>query len=527
MVSPSVQPGRDLSVAQRISFGFAVVMAAMLVLTTVGISRVDKISDALTSINDVNGVKERYAINFRGSVHDRAIAVRDLTLVPDAELPGVIEHIATLTQAYEHSAKPMYALFDRGVGVSSDERQQLEKIKAAEARALPLLLTVIEKRSAGQIDSARAEVLNEARPAFIAWLASINGFIDMEEALNNDQAQTARAIGVNFQYLMVTLTAFAIVIGSIIAWAIIRNITRALGGEPTDVKRITNAIGEGNLSVPMMIDAGADDSILASLARMQQSLRTVVEEVRQHAEGVSGASAQIASGSQDMANRTEQQASALQVTAASMEQVTVAVRTNAQSAQQASTLAGQTAKDVEKGAGMVQSLVTTMDDISKESGRIADITSVIEGIAFQTNILALNAAVEAARAGEEGKGFAVVASEVRSLAQRSAAAAKEIKELIAKSTERVQQGAVEIHGAAKAMTGILGSVRRVNDIINEIAAASAAQSTDVSRVGEAIAQMDESTMKNAALVEQTAAAATALDEQSTHLKTAVGAFRLR
>jgi methyl-accepting chemotaxis protein len=335
----------------------------------------------------------------------------------------------------------------------------------------------------------------------------------------------ARAVGVNFQYLMLTLTIAAIAIGTTIAFFITRNITQALGGEPAEVNAITNAIGNGNLAVPIPTRQGNENSILASLGRMQISLRKVVDDVRGHADGVSTASAQIAMGSSDMAKRTEQQAVSLQTTALSMEQVTEAVKSNAASAKQASTVATETAIEVEHGTGMVQDIVKTMDSITQESSRISDITAVIEGIAFQTNILALNAAVEAARAGEQGRGFAVVATEVRSLAQRSASAAKEIKELIGKSSARVQQGATEIHSAANAMSGILSSVRRVNSIVNEIADASAEQSRDVAKVGQAIAQMDEGTQQNAALVEQTSAAALSLDEQASELRKAVTTFR--
>ncbi len=514
-----------MSVGRRIAAGFAAVLLALIVLTTIGIVRVNKINEALKVINDVNGVKERYAINFRGSVHDRSIAARDVTLVPDSELPAVIAHIQALEDAYKQSAEPMDAIFNAGSNVSEDERRQLQTIKSAEAKAVPLLHDIITKQRDGDNAGAKREVLEQARPAFVEWLAAVNGFIDMEEAQNKAKAAMARAVGVNFQYLMLTLTIVAIVIGTAIAFSITRNITQALGGEPAEVKAITNAIGDGNLAVPIHVRNGNENSILASLARMQISLRSVVDEVRGRADAVSNASAQIAIGSADMAKRTEQQATALQTTARSMGDVTEAVRSNAASAKQASTVTTETAKEVERGTSMVQDIVKTMDGITAESNRISDITSVIEGIAFQTNILALNAAVEAARAGEQGRGFAVVATEVRSLAQRSASAAKEIKELIGKSSVRVQQGAAEIHGAASAMSDILRSVRRVNNIVNEIADASAEQSRNVVNVGDAIALMDEGTQQNAVLVEQTSAAARSLDGQSGELRKAVTAFR--
>ncbi|MGI4983295.1 MAG: methyl-accepting chemotaxis protein [Janthinobacterium lividum] len=515
------------TLASRIATGFAALLLSLVVLTAVGIVQVNKINDRLTTINDVNGVKERYAINFRGSVHDRAIAVRDILLVPASELPTVVDHIAQLEAVYQKSAEPMDSLFAAGAGISAAERDQLQKIKAAEAQTVPLVHQAIAMQQRGETPAATALVLEQARPAFIGWLAAVNGFIDMEEELNGGQTAAARSVGVNFQYLMVGLTLAAILLGSLIAWRITRHITLALGGEPQDVKRITTAIGDGNLAMPLHLRAGDTDSILASLGRMQTALRTVVDDVRGHADGVSTASGQIAQGSADLAKRTEEQAASLQQTAASMEQVAVTVRNTADSAQQARTLATTTATEVERGSTMVQGIVQTMAGITAESNKIADITSVIEGIAFQTNILALNAAVEAARAGEQGRGFAVVATEVRSLAQRSSSAAKEIKGLIGASVERVHAGAAEIQGAAETMSQILTSVRRVNDIVNDIAQASVAQASGVDGVGRSVSHMDETTQQNAALVEQTTAAAQSLDEQSQQLRTAVGVFRTR
>jgi methyl-accepting chemotaxis protein len=516
---------KTTSVGTRIAGGFSVLLLALVILTGVGIVQVNQINSSLRTINDVNSVKERYAINFRGSVHDRAIAIRDVTLVSADELPSVTAHIQQLEADYRESAEPMDKLFDSGMHVSDDERRQLAKIKAAESKTVPLVHEIITRQKAGDSDAAKQEVLAQARPAFVEWLAAVNGFIDLEEGLNEIQGKKARAIGVHFEFLMLSLTALAIAFGATIAWIITRGITRALGGEPDEVKRITNAIGDGNLAVAVNLRTGDTDSILASLNRMQAALRTVVDDVRQHADGVSSASEQIALGSADLSQRTESQAQSLQQTAASMEQVTGAVRNNATNAQQASTLATETATEVERGSDMVQGIVQTMSGITAESNKIADITSVIEGIAFQTNILALNAAVEAARAGEQGRGFAVVATEVRSLAQRSSSAAKEIKVLIGNSVKRVHEGAAEIEGAAGAMSQILTSVRRVNGIVNEIAQASIEQASGVDEVGRAVAHMDETTQQNAALVEQTSAAALSLDQQSRELRTAVGVFR--
>lgn len=300
---------------------------------------------------------------------------------------------------------------------------------------------------------------------------------------------------------MLVLTALAISTGGVIAWWITRDTTRALGGEPGEVKHLADAIGSGDLSQAVRVRPGDSDSILAAMERMRNALREVVESVRQHADGVSTTSVQISQGNADLSTRTESQAASLQQTSASMDQLTGTVRQNSDSARQASAVATTAEEIATRGSETVQSVVDTMDGISASSERMAEIISVIEGIAFQTNILALNAAVEAARAGEQGRGFAVVASEVRSLAQRAATAAKEIKALIDESVQRVEAGSFRVRDAGATMAEILQSVRQVNSIMAEIATASEEQSVGIDQVGQAIVQMDEATQQNAALVE--------------------------
>ena len=517
---------KNLSIGTRISGGFAVVLLTLIILTAVGMVQVNKINSGLTLINDVNGVKERYAINFRGSIHDRAIAVRDVTLIPAAELPALLSHIAQLEDAYRASAAPLDAIFAAGANVSDDERSALEKIKAAERKAVPLLHDVIEKQQAGSTGAAKSEVLDLARPAFVEWLAACNGLINMEESLNHVQAIKARKVGMNFEYLMLTLTFIAMVLGVTIALMTSRSIRYALGGEPADVKRVTDAIGEGDLSAVQRLRDGDTDSIMASLSRMQGSLRSTIEQVTETASNASSTSQQIAAASESIASGAQKQAASLEETSASLEEITAAVRQSADNAKQASQLATGSRESAEQGQEVVSSAIAAMAEINVASAKISDIISTINEIAFQTNLLAVNAAVEAARAGEEGRGFAVVATEVRSLALRSAEAAKEIRNLIQNSLQKVEKGTELVNRSGATLQGIVGSVKRVTDIVGEIAAASAEQSTGVDQVNTAITQMDQVTQSNSAQTEELSSTAQNLSAQATRLMELVSTFTL-
>ncbi|KVL26200.1 hypothetical protein WS98_29705 [Burkholderia territorii] len=323
--------------------------------------------------------------------------------------------------------------------------------------------------------------------------------------------------------------AVVLVIGFVISAAmlvIIRNVRGSLGGEPDEAAALATRIAQGDLTRPVPVRAGDDTSMMAAMRDMQARLQATIGGIRQSAESIASASRQIASGNDDLSQRTEEQAASLEETAASMEQLTATVKQNADNARQASGLANNASEIARAGNDVVGRVIGTMGEIDDSSRKIADIIGVIEGIAFQTNILALNAAVEAARAGEQGRGFAVVAGEVRSLAQRSATAAKEIRELIVDSVERVRNGSTLVGQAGTTMGEILQAVARVTDIMGEIAAASEEQASGITQVGRAVTQMDQVTQQNAALVEEAAAAAASLQEQAGRLREAIGAFRV-
>jgi methyl-accepting chemotaxis protein len=325
---------------------------------------------------------------------------------------------------------------------------------------------------------------------------------------------------------MLYLLGAALLLGIGLAYAITRNLMGQLGGQPAEAAAVAKAVAEGDLTTSIPLKDGDATSLMAQLASMQASLSDAVTKVRQGSQSVATASAEISQGNQDLSNRTEQQAGVLEETASSMEDLGATVKQNADNARRANQLALGASTVAVAGGEVVGQVVDTMKGINESSRKIVEIISVIDGIAFQTNILALNAAVEAARAGEQGRGFAVVATEVRSLAGRSADAAKQIKSLITASVERVEQGTALVDRAGSTMTQIVESIGRVTEIMSEIDAASNAQRAGFAEIGEAVSQMDQTTQQNAALVEESAAAAESLREQAGILVEAVAVFRV-
>ena len=518
---------KQLSIGARLAIGYGAVFFLMIVLTALAANRVGHIENVLNQMNDVNNVKQRYAINFRGSVHDRAIALRDVVLASDPAAAAVpVALIATLDQNYARSAAPLDTLFNGRTDILPEEKEALAAIKAQEALTKPLIDQVVELHRSGEGAQASAVLAQQAAPAFVGWLASINRLIDLEEQLNKDAAADARAVATGFFGWMALLCAVAIVIGSLGAWFTARGLLRQLGGQPDYAASIVAAIAAGDLGVKIATRPDDRSSLLYAMQGMRDSLVRIVAQVRSGTEALASVSTEIASGNRDLSGRTVRQAETLEATAASVEQLTGTVRQNADNARQANVLAESASTVALRGGKVVAQVVQTMASINASSKKVVDIIGVIDGIAFQTNILALNAAVEAARAGEQGRGFAVVASEVRNLAQRSGAAAKEVRELIGSSVESVDAGARLVDQAGATMEEIVTSVRRVTDIMAEITHASAEQSAGIEQVNGAIGQMDEATRQNAAMVQQASAAASALEEEAERLATLVSVFRL-
>jgi methyl-accepting chemotaxis protein-1 (serine sensor receptor) len=384
----------------------------------------------------------------------------------------------------------------------------------------------VEALRANDITEAQSAMVEKMTPAAIPVKKGIDALKQLQVNVAKFEFDDATRRYSTIRGAAVMAIVAGLAFAAIFGWTTTQTITGQLGGEPFVANRVAQWVGGGDLTHPIALKAGDSESLMARLKQMQEKLSVVVSNVRQASEAVASASAEIAHGNQDLSNRTEQQSSALEETASSMAELGTAIQVNAARAEQANQLATNASRIAVNGGQVVGQVVETMREINDSSRRIVDIIGVIDGIAFQTNILALNAAVEAARAGEQGRGFAVVASEVRSLAGRSADAAKEIKSLIGASVERVERGTGLVDQAGSTMSEIVSSICQVTDIIGEISTAGAEQRAGIAQVGKAVASMDQATQQNAALVEEIAAAANDLRHQSEELVVNVSLFKL-
>ena len=512
-----------MTVAMRLSLGFGVILVLMVALTLFGVHRVDQINQTLTEITEVNSVKQRYAINFRGSVHDRAIALRDVTLIKNvAALPSLLAEIDRLRGFYQDARLPMDQLFQQSNSISATERRLLDTIHQVEDRALPLAAEVINLRQQDQQNLAQQVLLQKMSPAYVDWLASINAFIDFQEEKNQQATNYARSVAANFAMSMVLLTLLAIVFGALTTWYIARYIRQALGGEPAQAADIVGRIASGDLMTE--IKDSQPNSILAAVASMQIQLRQTLKEVIVAAKTVSSQATELDLASKEALQASELQASSSTASAASIEQMTVSLNAVANTVQLTEQNSAKTSELSAQGAKLVKDAATEIDMVAKtvqqsasqiatlqqRSKDIAGIAGVIRSIAEQTNLLALNAAIEAARAGESGRGFAVVADEVRQLAERTSKATTEIAGMIQlvqdetqqavqgmeTSAPRVSQGLALANQAASMLEQIslqaedsLHNVRDVSSSTNEQSAALA----ELARHIEQIATMSRET----------------------------------
>ena len=514
-----------MKVGVRLGLGFALVLALLVVVTVVGILRMAQIQDRLDHVVSVNNVSSRAVIEMRNNVLDRLASLRVLTLMTEAtEMEPELKKFKEQTVKYEEAQKKVSAIF--AASGTDGEKALLAEVKGHEATAMPAIAKASGLYLANDAMSATRVMIKEVRPVQKKWTEALDKLVAMEDKQSAESQVAAQAAFVNARNFMLAMLVAAVALGVAAAWVISRSLIKQLGGEPDYTTKIAGSIAHGDLAVAIDTRTAERGSLLAEMNEMRNSLVNIVGQVRRGTETIGTASREIAAGNIDLSSRTELQASSLEKTASAMETLTTTVKQNAEHAREANQLAASASDVARKGGDVVSQVVGTMGEINSSANKIADIISVIDGIAFQTNILALNAAVEAARAGEQGRGFAVVASEVRNLAQRSAAAAKEIKTLIGDSVEKVERGSKLVGQAGVTMDEVVASVKRVTDIMGEIANASAEQSAGIEQVNMSIIEMDSMTQQNAALVEEAAAAAQSLQDQAGELGRVVSIFKL-
>jgi methyl-accepting chemotaxis protein len=517
---------KPFSVKKQLSLAFGALAALVALVSLLGVRGMTDANGRFETY--VNGVdsREGLAIVIRSGANRRAIGVRDMVLAKsDADIKSAQ---AAATKAHEALHKGLDELKEALAKSQADarERELFDAVERIEARYAPVALDILKLAADGKREEAIDRMNTDCRPLLAQLIDATKAYMAyVGEGMARESAESEAAVAAQ-RRVLVGIAIGAVLAALALGWLITRRIVHALGAEPATLGEAARQVALGDLRPVAGADAAGAGSVLASMGTMQQQLVHLIGQVRNSAESIATASAQIAQGNMDLSSRTEEQASALEETAASMEQLGATVRQNANNAREADRLAQDASSVALRGGEVVTQVVATMKDIEDSSRRIADIIGVIDGIAFQTNILALNAAVEAARAGEQGRGFAVVASEVRSLAGRSADAAREIKTLIGASVERVERGTALVDRAGATMGEVVGAIRQVSSVVGEISTASNEQSAGVSQVGEAVSQMDRATQQNAALVEESAAAAESMKTQARQLVEAVAQFRL-
>lgn len=514
---------QNFRIGTRLAAAFVIVLVLLTIVASVGLHSLATVRQSMVEITRGNDTEARLALEMRLSVDDRMIALRNIILLKDAtDMQHQVERIDIQTKKYASAQQQLDATFSR-YGAEPDEKQLLNDIRKFDTAAAPLIDKVVRFGIANRNDEALAILLGDLRAAQFEWQKNLDLLADSERRQNDEALAESDASYAYSRSIMIGLSVAAVVCGLGLAWFITTGITRPINIAVT----VAQAVAAGNLTSDITSTATDETGVLLkALKEMNVSLVKIVSEVRAGTELMTISSSEIADGNMDLSSRTEDQASSLEETASSMEEMTATVRQNADNALQGNQLA-RLAKDAAgKGGAVIATVVATMEDINTSSRKIAEIVSVIDGIAFQTNILALNAAVEAARAGEQGRGFAVVASEVRGLAHRSAAAAKEIKTMIDESVAKVDSGTRLVDQAGKTIAEVVVSVNRVTDIMSEITNASQEQSSGIEQINQAIMTMDNVTQQNAALVEESAAAAQSMQDQSVHLAQIVSKFIL-
>ncbi|WP_411884371.1 methyl-accepting chemotaxis protein [Polaromonas sp. YR568] len=510
----------NLKIGQKLMLSFGAVIALLLLLATLAHTRVSGMSEDIHLMNTDRYPKTVLAHTVKDELNETARNMRNLLLMSDAEeIKKEFANIEESTRIIVDSLEKLDKMITSAKG-----RELMQAVNASRALFVTQRTAFIALAKEGKKDEALALLIKQLRPTQLAYFAVLDDIIELQSGLMVESGKESSAQASQTRMLLLLISGVAAAVSIALGLLATRSITRPLN----EAVAIARRVADGDLSATIEVTTKDETGqMLQALKDMNESLAGIVSDVRSGTDTIATASSQIATGNHDLSSRTEEQASSLEETAASMEELTSTVKQNADNARQANQLAVSASSVAVRGGSVVAEVVGTMGAINASSRKIVDIIGVIDGIAFQTNILALNAAVEAARAGEQGRGFAVVAAEVRSLAQRSAAAAKEIKTLISDSVDKVEEGSKQVAEAGKTMDEIVDSVKRVTDIMAEITAASQEQTSGIEQINQAITQMDQVTQQNAALVEEAAAAASSLQEQASGLSQLVSVFRLR
>jgi methyl-accepting chemotaxis protein len=505
-------------IGTRLGIGFAVVLGLLVAVLLVGLYSMGQLSARTHDIVADKNVKMAAANTMSDNVRNITLAITSVVVAPTEAL--VQAELAKIGEARKKYGAAKETLQKK---ISTDKETALmAELDAALKSGAPLNNKVIELRNAGQTEEAVAFLTQQAAPSLKRVLGALDSLVAYEGEQAAQAATEAETLSTSARASMLTLGSVAVLLGAFVAWIITRSITVPINAAVS----VAETVASGDLSSHIVVNSSDETGrLLGALKAMNDSLLGVVAQVRHGTDAIATASSEIAAGNLDLSSRTEEQASSLEETASSMEELTSTVKQNADNARQANQLAKSASEVAVRGGSIVSQVVDTMGTINASSKKIVDIIGVIDGIAFQTNILALNAAVEAARAGEQGRGFAVVATEVRNLAHRSASAAKEIKELIAASVANVDTGSRLVNEAGQTMGDIVDSIVRVTDIMGEITSATHEQTIGIEQINMAIAQMDEVTQQNAALVEEAAAASQSMQEQAGELAHVVGFFK--